>query len=142
MGGNFDCGRRILAIGNKVRRFLDASFARIGLTGPQGAILHFIYTQGKCRDIFQRDVEAAFDIRRSSVTSVIHGLEQSGFIRRENVEDDGRLKKLALTPKAVNIAEHIAELLDETNKMLVKNLKKQDIDCLDMLLEKIDGNIP
>jgi DNA-binding MarR family transcriptional regulator len=142
MDGDFDCSRRILAISNKVRRFLDASFARIGLTGPQGAILHFIYTQGKHRDIFQRDVEAEFDIRRSSVTSVLNGLEQSGFIRRENVEDDGRLKKLTLTDKAVKISAHIAELLEKTNKMLTKNLKKQDIAYLDMLLEKIDGNIP
>jgi DNA-binding MarR family transcriptional regulator len=142
MDGDFDCGRRILAISNKVRRFLDASFARIGLTGPQGAILHFIYTQGKHRNIFQRDVEAEFDIRRSSVTSVLNGLEQSGFIRRENVEDDRRLKKLTLTDKAVKISAHITALLEKTNKMLVKNLKKQDIACLDMLLEKIDGNIP
>jgi DNA-binding MarR family transcriptional regulator len=142
MDGNFDCSRRILVIGNKVRRFLDASFARIGLTGPQGAILHFIYTQGKHRDIFQRDVEAEFDIRRSSVTSVLCGLEQSGFIRRENVEEDGRLKKLTLTDKAVKISKHIAELLDQTNKMLIKKLEKQDIDCFNMLLEKIDGNIP
>jgi DNA-binding MarR family transcriptional regulator len=141
MDGNFDCSRKILVIGNKVRRFLDASFARIGLTGPQGAILHFIYTQGKHRDIFQRDVEAEFDIRRSSVTSVLQGLEQSGFIRRENVEDDGRLKKLTLTDKAVKISKHIAELLDKTNKMLIKNLEKQDIDYFDTLLEKIDANI-
>jgi DNA-binding MarR family transcriptional regulator len=142
MGGNFVCSRKILVIGNKVRRFLDASFARIGLTGPQGAILHFVYTQGKHRDIFQRDVEAEFDIRRSSVTSVLQGLEQNGFIRRENVEDDGRLKKLTLTDKAVKISKHIAELLDKTNKMLIKNLEKQDIEYFDMLLEKIDGNIP
>jgi DNA-binding MarR family transcriptional regulator len=142
MGGDFDCGRRILAISNKIRRFLDASFVRTGLTGPQGAILHFIYMQGRHRDIFQRDVEAEFGIRRSSVTSVIRGLEQSGFIRRGGVEDDGRLKKLILTDKAVKISERITELLKETNKMMIKNLKKQDIDYLDMLLAKIDGNIP
>jgi DNA-binding MarR family transcriptional regulator len=141
MGGNFDYSKRILALGNKVRRFLDASFARMGLTGPQGAILHFIYTQGKHRDIFQRDVEAEFDIRRSSVTSVLQGLEQGGFIRRENVENDRRLKKLTLTDKAVKISKHIAELIDQTNKMLIKNLNRQDIDYFDKLLEKIDGNI-
>jgi DNA-binding MarR family transcriptional regulator len=142
MDGKFDCGRRILGIGNKVRRFLDASFARIGLTGPQGAILYFIYTQSKHRDIFQRDIEAEFDIRRSSVTSILNGLEQGGLIRRESIEDDGRLKKLTLTDKAVKTAKQIAELLDETNKLLMKNLKKQDIDDLDTLLTKIECNIP
>jgi DNA-binding MarR family transcriptional regulator len=142
MGETFGCCKRILVIVNKVRRFLDASFARVGLTGAQGAILHFIYAQGKHRDVFQRDIEAEFDIRRSSVTSVLCGLEQNGFIRRGNVEDDGRLKKLTLTDKAVKISEHIAELLGETDKMLIKNLNEQDIACLDRLLEKIDGNIP
>jgi DNA-binding MarR family transcriptional regulator len=142
MNGSFDCGRRILGIGRKVRRFLDASFARVGLTGPQGAILYFIYTQSKHRDIFQRDIEAEFDIRRSSVTSLLNGLEQSGLLRRGNVKDDGRLKKLTLTDKAVKIAKHIAELIEETNKLLIKNLKKQDIDALDALLAKIEDNIP
>ncbi|MDR0720398.1 MAG: MarR family winged helix-turn-helix transcriptional regulator [Treponema sp.] len=142
MSGNFDCCRRILVIGNRVRRFLDSSFVRLGLTGPQGAILHFVYVRGKYQDVFQRDIEAAFDIRRSSVTSVIHGLEQSGFIRRESVEDDGRLKKLTLTDKAVKISKRIAELLAETNKMLIKNLGEQDVDYLDRMLAKIEGNIP
>jgi DNA-binding MarR family transcriptional regulator len=142
MDENFDCSRKILVIGNKIKRFLDASFARIGLTGPHGAMLYFIYTQSKHRDIFQRDVEAVFCIRRSSVTSALNGLEQSGFIRRDNVEDDGRLKKLTLTNKAVKISKHIAEVYDEINKMLIKNLKKQDVENLDMLLAKIDSNIP
>jgi DNA-binding MarR family transcriptional regulator len=142
MDEHFDCSRRILTIGNKVRRFLGASFAGFGLTGPQVVVLHFIYTQGKHRDIFQRDIEAEFDIRRSSVTSILNGLEQSGFIRRENVEDDGRLKKLTLTDKAVNLSKHIAESIDETNLILISNLNEQDIDCLDMLLAKINATLP
>jgi DNA-binding MarR family transcriptional regulator len=121
---------------------LDASFAHIGLTGPQAAILHFIYTQGKHRDIFQRDIESEFDIRRSSVTSGLQGLERNGFIRRDNVEGDARLKKLTLTDKAVKTSKHIAELIDEANKMLINKLKKQDIDYLDTLLEKIEGSVP
>jgi DNA-binding MarR family transcriptional regulator len=142
MDGNSDYSRRILIISNKIRRFLDASSAGIGLTGTQGAILHFIYKESKGRDIFQRDIEAEFDIRRSSVTSVLQGLEQGGFIRRESVEDDARLKKLTLTEKALKISKYITRLLDKANKLLTRNLKKQDIEYLDTLLEKIENNIP
>jgi DNA-binding MarR family transcriptional regulator len=142
MGENFDCGKRIIVIANKVRRFLDASVARIGLTGPQAFILHFIYVNSKNRDIFQRDIEAEFDIRRSSVTGILHGLERGGFIQRESVKDDARLKKLTLTEKAVKMAEHTAQLIDGTNVLMIKNLKKQDIDYLDTLLAKIEYNIP
>jgi DNA-binding MarR family transcriptional regulator len=142
MNRNIDFIKRILVTGNKLRRCLDTSFTRIGLTGVQGAILYFIYTQKGRHDIFQRDIEMEFDIRRSSVTSVLQGLERSGFILRENVAEDARLKKLTLTAKAVKISEKIAEFIDKTNNLMIKNFEKQDIDYLDMLLEKIEGNLP
>ena len=142
MGETFECGKRIIVIAKKVRRFLDASVACVCLTGPQAFTLHFIYVNGKDRDIFQRDIEARFDIRRSSATGLLHGLERGGFIRRESVEEDARLKKLTLTEKAVKMAKHTAQLIDETNALMIKNLKKQDIDYLDTVLAKIEDNIP
>jgi DNA-binding MarR family transcriptional regulator len=142
MSKNIDYIKRILVIGNKLRRCLDASFTRIGLTGAQGAILYFIYTQKGQHDIFQRDIEMEFGIRRSSVTSVLQGLERGGFILRENVEEDARLKKLTLTAKAIKKSEKIAEFIDKINNLMIRNLKKQDVDCLDRLLEKIEGNLP
>ena len=51
------------------------------------------------RDVYQRDVEQWFHIRRSSVTAILQGMEQDGFITRSAVAKDARLKRLIATEK-------------------------------------------
>lgn len=38
--------------------------------------------------MFQKDIEEAFNITRSSVTGVVKLMEQKGYIRRESVAGD------------------------------------------------------
>ena len=51
------------------------------------------------RDVYQRDIEQWFNIRRSSVTALLQGMAQDGFITRCAVEKDARLKRLVATDK-------------------------------------------
>ena len=51
------------------------------------------------RDVYQRDIEQWFNIRRSSVTAMLQGMEQDGFITRSAVAKDARLKRLIATEK-------------------------------------------
>lgn len=142
MSQNIDIAKEISVISNKIRHLLDASCAGIGITGTQASILHFIYKNGKNNDVFQRDIETEFNIRRSSVTSVLHGLEQNGFIRRESVKEDARLNKLVLTDKAIEISEHIKGIRNGINDTLLKQLENEDIAYLDSLLTKMGENLP
>ena len=49
------------------------------------------------RDVYQRDIEQWFNIRRSSVTAILQGMEQDGFITRSAVAKAARLKRLIAT---------------------------------------------
>ena len=69
------------------------------LTGPQGLVLGYLYDHQE-HDIFQKDIEAAFNVRRSSATGLLQCLEANGFIERVSVAYDARLKKIVLTEKA------------------------------------------
>ncbi len=59
------------------------------------------------RHIYQKDIEEAFGIRPSSATGLLQALEQQGFIRREPVSLDGRLKKIVFTEKAQEIQSRV-----------------------------------
>lgn len=142
MNKDIDIGRDINVISNKIRHIFDASFAGSGITGTQASILHFIYTNGKYHDVFPRDIEAEYYIRRSSVTSLLNGLERNGFIRRENVKEDARLKKLVLTNKAAEILEHVNEVISRIDSTMLRQINQQDIALLDALLIKIADNLP
>jgi DNA-binding MarR family transcriptional regulator len=91
------------------RRFME--FAREDgldeVTAISGRIMGLIYFNSD-RDIFPKDVEQAFKITRSSVTSVVQLMEKNGYISRQPVPYDARLKKLVLTDKGMEAHEAAA----------------------------------
>lgn len=63
------------------------------LTGMRGMVLGFLMQETESgKQIYQRDLEARFHTNRSSITTMLQGMEQSGFITREVVAKDARLK--------------------------------------------------
>ena len=70
------------------------------LTGMRGMVLGFLMQETESgKQIYQRDLEARFHTNRSSITTMLQGMEQSGFITREVVAKDARLKSLVPTEK-------------------------------------------
>jgi len=57
--------------------------------------------------VFQKDLESAFHIRRSTATGILQIMVRDGLIVREPVEGDARLKRLVLTPIAI---EQLAQM--------------------------------
>lgn len=85
-----------------IRRALDARISGVNpdLSGVRGMVLGDIVRANRNgRDVYQRDIEQWFNIRRSSVTALLQGMEQDGFITRCAVEKDARLKRLVATDK-------------------------------------------
>lgn len=70
-----------------------------GLRGSQARVLCFLSIAAPTRDVFQKDVESAFEIRPSSATGILRSLEQQNLIRRVPASLDGRRKKIVLTEK-------------------------------------------
>ena len=92
-------GPRIKRLGHAMNRSFMEHARENGIdeiTVISGRIMGLIYHNSD-RDIFQKDVEEAFHITRSSVTSVVQLMEKRGYIIREPVPYDARLKKLVLT---------------------------------------------
>lgn len=106
-------GRQIKVLNHAFgRRIREESSARglDELTIMHGRILGYLkYNQD--RDVFQKDIEEAFNITRSSVTGVVKLMEQKGYIRRESVAGDARLKKLCLTQLGDQVCERSFQVI-------------------------------
>lgn len=140
MGAEIAVGKKFIAISNKIRRLFDASFVDSGLSGVQASMLHYIYVTSQQRDVFQRDLEAEFDIRPSSASSVLGGLERKGLITRESVAEDARLKRLVVTEKAEDISRHISEVINGIDELLLSGIDGQDAIFLDLVLSRVAEN--
>lgn len=121
-----DLGKYVMTLSHQLRRRIDAGMASIGITGMQARVLHFVLKERAGKEVFQRDIETEFNLRRPSATGILHLMEQNGLILREPVAHDARLKKLVPTEKAVCVSEQVDRQLAEIEKDLCQGLKRDD----------------
>lgn len=137
-------GFEIKCLSNMIRRKLDTTFSSPefdGLTGAQNAMMGYIIDHEETQDIFQKDIEEEFNIRRSSATVMLQGLEQRGYIRRTQTEKDARLKKIELTDKARKLQKRVRSEIDQFHKQLEKDLSKEEKEEFFRLSDKIKSNL-
>ena len=137
-------GFELKIVNNLIRRRLDGIFQEDGLqelAGMQGPIIGYIYHQGKERDIFQKDIEREFNIRRSTATVMLQNLEQKGYLLRQSVEHDNRLKKILLTDKAKESNALIHRRIEDFNAELEEGItaaeREQFLDILHRIAENL-----
>jgi DNA-binding MarR family transcriptional regulator len=122
-----DCGMWIHILSHKLKKRMNANMQSLGLTGVQSRIMHYILV--KCTDgpVFQRDVESAFGMSRSTATGILQLMEKNGLILRKSVASDARLKSLVPTDKAAHLDARIGESLRQTEQRLTQGLSDEQI---------------
>lgn len=125
----------------EVERRIDNAIAEYGITGKQARLLCYIKKKSAESDVYQRDIEEVFCIRRSSVTSILQNLEKSGFIIRTGDKKDGRVKKLRITAKGIEVLDKVTIEIDKIENK-IKNLISEEelnrfIEFADEILETL-----
>ena len=122
-----DCGLWINVLSHKLKKRMNANMQSLGPTGVQGRVMHYILV--KCADgpVFQRDVENAFDLSRSTATGILQLMEKNGLILRENMASDARLKSLIPTEKAARLDAQIGEYLQQTEQRLTQGVPEEQL---------------
>ncbi len=126
-----------------VKRAMDSRGSKEYLekiTGTHGWALGFFY-RNKDRDIFQKDFEKEFDIRRSTASKILSLMEENGLILREPVSYDRRLKKIVITEKAIAIQDKVFKYFDSLESEYEKGLNKEELETFYRILDKINYNI-
>ena len=126
-----------------IRRHLDSSATKTyidNLTGTHGRAIGFFW-HNRDKDIFQRDFEQEFNIRRSTASSMLTLMEKNGLIARQSVPYDARLKKIVLTDKALEIQNFVNKNLDEFEEGISRGISNEELEVFFGVLEKIRENL-
>ncbi|MBR6533472.1 MAG: MarR family transcriptional regulator [Clostridia bacterium] len=138
-----DIGFKIRMLSNLIKRDVEKGKDELGINLPKGingwAISYFYNNSSK--DIFQKDFEAEFSIRRSTASNILKTMEQNGFIKRVSVESDARLKKIVLTEKAVNIHKAVLNNINKREERLRKGLTEQEVNTFLKIADKLMANM-
>lgn len=131
-------GKEIRCLSHQIARTLDPMHSEI--TRTQGRMLHYLNMEGEHRDLYQKDLEIAFHLRRSSATELLQKLESVGMIVRTNDEKDRRQKKIVLTQKGREQDLIIGENIQAFETALQKGIKEEELAVFYRVIEKMMEN--
>ena len=105
-------------------------------TPMHGWIIEYLYRH-RDEPVFQRDIEREFSITRSTVTNILQLMERKGYIRRQSVPQDARLKQLVLTEEGVLFHEKTILSFHQTDDYVAGLLTEEENAQLLQLLNKL-----
>lgn len=136
-----DCGAWINLLSHKVKQRLNATLQNLGITGVQSRVIYYILVHCKDGPVFQRDIENAFGLSRSTATGILQLMERNGYIRRESVARDARLKKIVPTQKAETLRASLLETMRQMEFKLCLGISEKDLHCCTEVLQQMLQNL-
>ena len=136
-----DCGAWINLLAHQVKKRMNATLRDLGITGVQSRVMHYILEHCQNGPVFQRDVEAAFNLSRSTTTNILQLMEKNGVIRRESVDYDARLKRLVPTQKAVQMEAQVRECVRLLEHRITQGLTDAERDQFLRTAQRMSENL-
>lgn len=138
---NQELGRCVHILSRQIKRRIDEAVAKYDVTSVQCAIIGFISHMSEKGDIFAKDIESNFNMRRATVAEVLSLMEKNDLIKREVSNDDARLKKIILTEKSLKIKESFEREIKEVEKELVNGITEEEKNEFIRLVNKMTKNL-
>lgn len=126
-----------------IKRYMDNDATKLyidKMTGTHGWAIGYFY-HNRHRDIFQKDFEQEFNIRRSTASNILALIEKNGLIIRESVPYDARLKKITLTDKAIDIQHIVDSAFGKLEDTIKEDITEEELLVFYRVLDKINSNI-
>ena len=100
-----------------------------------------IFTDISDEDVFQKDLEAEFQMARSTASGILQSMEKKQLIIRESIPRDARLKRLVLTPKGMEFQMEIIDNFARIQKALSADIPEKKLEefyeTADMIRENV-----
>ena len=110
------------------------------ITPVQVRILSYINEQNQ-KEIYQKDLENIFNMRRSTVSGILKNMEKNNLIKRIDSPKDARIKQIILTDYSKDISKHMKIKREEFDKKLEQNIKEKDLEIFYKVIDQIKENI-
>jgi DNA-binding MarR family transcriptional regulator len=139
----FRFSREIKVISNLLKRLIgnyeNGKYVN-EVTGNNAFIIGYLADHPD-QDVFQKDLEDIFSVRRSTMSNIIARMEEKGFLVRVPVDHDARLKKLLLTEKGEAIHSLMENNISSAEEKLIDGFSAEEKETLFRLLQKLRQNL-
>lgn len=129
-------------IGQRTKFLLDERLLPYDITPQQARLIGFVCSEQKQgKIIYQKDIEEAFELKGSSVTSLLQGLQRKGFIMRRSDSSDERRKVVTVLPKGQELVSEFETAFQEMDEKMVQGLTRGQQQMLVETLERMAHNL-
>ena len=138
-----EVGKLLCVLNNSLRRKMEstAEMKEIqDISGKNGWIIGFLF-RNQDHPVYQKDLEKEFGITRSTASKVVILMEKNGYIERQGVEGDARLKQLVMTDKARSIATCMMQNILSVEETLKKGFSEEELNQLISYMNRILNNL-
>ena len=136
-----DIGRLIHILSRQMKRKVDEEVSKYNVTAVQCSFIGYIFTKSKEGNVYAKEIESRFNMRRATVAEILSLMEKNGLIKRSSMNKDARLKIITLTDKSLEIKNRIEKEIKKVEKELEKGLTKEELESFMSTLKKMSKNL-
>lgn len=133
-------GKFIHMLSKRMKYLADENLVKQNMTFEQVKIIVFL-TESKQENIYQKDIEKHFEIKRSTVTSILQTMEKKDMIIRMEDETDARMKKVTLTEKGIQLSRELKDFINQLHGIIVEGFSDEEKEKFLYLLKKSIQNM-
>lgn len=111
-----------------------------GVSVHQCWILQYL-TENQDKEVYQKDIEQLFSIKRATANQMLRSLEAKGYIRRTLSADDARRNILTVTKDGAEACAHLAGNLYQFMLKLHGDIPREELEQFQTTLRKLWHNI-
>lgn len=136
-------------IGHKVRlvhiaidKYFNTCWEKAGVepTRMQCATMRYLHDH-RDENVFQKDLEETFSITGATATNILKVMEKDGLLTRVPMPHDGRLKKLELTEKGLQLEREAHANVLRLEEGMKKNFTEEELMQFREYLDRMTQNI-
>ena len=121
-----------------LRKAFDKSIAQFGLSRTQWRTLAYLI---KAEGMTQTELANCLELERATVGLTIDYLEKLEFVERRSAEDDRRVWRIFLRPKAIDIIPELRKEANAVYQKMFKGISKTDLVTIRTAMKKMVGNL-
>lgn len=136
-----DYGYYIQKLAKNIKYLADENLIAHKITFEQVKVLKFLDGFTEENPANQKDIEVMFELKRSSVTSILQNMERSSLVRRSGDALDGRVKRVWLTEKGRDLSLLLKDYILKLENVIVSDMTEEEQSIFKELLKKSIQNI-
>ena len=134
-------GKKINILSKKIKWGFDIASEKHGVTGMQARVLYFIVKNAENNQVYQKQIEKEFRLRRSTVTGIVQLMEEKKLITRTIAKEDARVKKIELTNKGEKLQKLLYKEINDYESLLIDGIDEEEVENFNKTIEKLYKNI-